>query len=104
MLNSFQHPGCEGMEPSPFGVLMFRHFNAETEAVIVLDGELAVPCNPQSAVAGLNLMFRHFNAETQAVIVLDGELAVPCNPQSAIAGLNSCPRSVRLGMCPGKWR
>jgi hypothetical protein len=29
-----------------------------TDALAVLDGEVAVPCNPQSAIAGLNSLSR----------------------------------------------
>jgi hypothetical protein len=31
------------------------------EALVVLDGELAVPCNPRSAYAGLNVLQEVFD-------------------------------------------
>ena len=33
--------------------------NPTFSAIAVLDGELAVPCNLQSAIAGLNSLFRY---------------------------------------------
>ena len=37
--------------------------SAKLFAVAVLDGELAVPCNPQSASAGLNSLSRAIRVE-----------------------------------------
>jgi hypothetical protein len=42
--------------PRGFKSHPFRHF---VKVLAVLDGEVAVPCNPQSAIAGLNPHLRH---------------------------------------------
>ena len=48
-----------GSNPAPSA----NNADAQCFAVAVLDGEVAVPCSPQSALAGLNPLPRAFRVE-----------------------------------------
>ena len=49
LLHHFSLLFAQGTKASPLG-----HAFAPSSSEVVLDGELAVPCNPQSAIAGFN--------------------------------------------------
>ena len=45
-----------GSNPTPSAIFL-------AHSLAVLDGEVAVPCNPQSAIAGLNSLLRAVRVE-----------------------------------------
>ena len=49
-----------GSNPTPSAIFLERSMNLR---LAVLDGEVAVPCNPQSATAGLNSLLRAVRVE-----------------------------------------
>jgi len=51
-------------------LILYPVANAESmqETLVVLDGELAVPCNPKSAYAGLNVLQEILDASSFSVL------------------------------------
>ena len=66
------NPCAAGSNPAPSAIYVFTGDSivvgrsnrpGYTLDVVVLDGEVAVPCNPQSATAGLNSLSRVVRVE-----------------------------------------